>query len=498
VLFRGRTVAVFLLLAIAASVLVTLTVADRWLLANINVVDHSVEAMTENSKGLSKREVGKLDAVFSLIENKYFRDVDRTKVIDGAVSGMMIALDDPFSVYMEKETADHFSESVVGSFSGIGAEVRLLNGMVVVESALKDSPAERAGLMAKDVIISVNGEPLKGLVLGEAVAKIRGPKGTKAKLQVQRSGISEPIQLILVRDDIDYETVYAKMLPGSIGKIEIRQFSMNTGERFAEELKSLEQQGMKALLIDVRDNPGGVLPVVVTIAQNFVPKDKPIVWVEDRKGKREQTVSKGGGKQYPVGVIINGGSASAAEVLAGALNEAAGAVLIGETTYGKGTVQVNYSKPIGDGSSVKMTIAKWLTPDGIWIHEKGIRPDIEMRSPDYYTVAPISKDKTLVADTTGGDIRSMQIMLAALGHEPGRKDGYFSPDTKKALQAFQSVSGLPVTGECDKSTAEKLEEAVIEQRRDEQTDTQLSTAVTTMKERIGAETGAGSKAVRKE
>lgn len=476
--FRGRTVAAFVALTMAVTVLATLTLSDQWVaLGSGKPAAGTAAAEGSGQSGLTGAETGKLSAVMNLIEQKYFREVDRAKVVDGAISGMMEALGDPYSVYMEKTSAQHFSESIEGSFTGIGAEVALQDGKVTVVSPIKGSPAEKAGVLAKDVLISVNGESLEGVALTDAVAKIRGPKGTKVKLVISRAGVSTPVQLVLVRDDIDYETVYANLREDGIGVIEIRQFSLNTGERFLEELAALEKKGMKGLVIDVRNNPGGVLPVVVSIAQPFVPKDKPIVMVEDRTGEREKTLSKGTGKKYPVAVLMNKGSASASEVLAGALKEAGGAVLVGETSFGKGTVQVSYDKATGDGSLVKMTIAKWLTPDGNWVHEKGLKPDIETLPPDYYTVARLSKTKTLLPDTIGEDNRSLQIMLAALGYKMDRKDGYFSAKTAEGVKQFQKQAKLPVNGEVDKATAEAIEEALIALIRNEQNDTQLNKAI---------------------
>jgi carboxyl-terminal processing protease len=398
---------------------------------------------------------------------------------------MMAALDDPYSVYMEKDVAQQFSETIEGSFSGIGASVTMRDGKVTVESAIKASPAEKAGVQSNDVIVSVNGESLAGLKLNDAVAKIRGPKGTKVNLVIQRAGVSKPIQLIIVRDDVDYETVFAHLRDDGIGVIEIRQFSLKTADRFAEELAKLEKQGMKGLVIDVRNNPGGVLPIVVSVAQQFVPEGKPIVQVEDRTGHREQTLSKGKGKPYPVAVLINKGSASASEVLAGALKEEAKAVLVGETSFGKGTVQVSYDKALGDGSLLKMTIAKWLTPLGNWVNEKGLKPDVEVAPPDYYTVPRLSKTKTLVRDTIDEDVRSMQIMLAGLGYKIDRKDGYFSEATETRVKEFQKSAGLPVTGKVDKTTAEKLEEKLVQKIRDEKNDVQLAKAAGVLKEKLG-------------
>ncbi|SDX29240.1 S41 family peptidase [Paenibacillus sp. CF384] len=485
--FKGRTVAAFILLTMAASTLVTLTVADRFIA--IQSDGTTARAASSESSGhdeLSEKELQKLNTVLGLIENKYFREVDRTKVLDGAVNGMMEALGDPYSVYMKKEVAKHFSESIEGSFTGIGAGVQMKDGKITVESAIKDSPAERAGVLPNDILLKVNGEKLDGLSLNDAVAKIRGPKGSKVKLVIQRAGMTQPLQLTIVRDDIDYETVYARMRDGGIGVIEIRQFSLNSGERFEEELTKLEKQGMKALIIDVRGNPGGVLPVVVSVAQPFVPKGEPIVQVEDKDGHREKTVSAGSGKKYPVAVLMNKGSASASEVLAGALKEEAHATLVGETSFGKGTVQVSYDKAMADGSLVKMTIAKWLTPLGNWVHEKGLKPDVEVLPPDYYTVARMSKEATLQPDTINENTRSLQIMLAGLGYTIDRKDGYYSQQTVVSVKAFQKKAELPITGSADKVTAEKVEEALVAKIRDEKNDTQLLKAVNVLQQKLAS------------
>ncbi|XEC94693.1 S41 family peptidase [Paenibacillus tarimensis] len=487
--FKARTVVAFILLTMMASVFVTLTVADRWLVGEIvsRTGLASAESERQEAQGLSGKDLKKLNAVLSLIESKYYEEVDRQKIVDGAINGMVGALGDPYTVYMEKDVADHFSESIEGSFSGIGAEVTMENGNIVVVSAIKDSPSERAGLMPRDVLLSVNGESLEGLQLNEAVAMIRGPKGTKAKLQIRREGVSQPIQLIIVRDEVDVETVYAEMLPDHIGKIEIRQFAMNTGDRFIEELERLEGMGMKGLIIDVRNNPGGVLPIVVQIAQPFVPNGEPIVQVEERSGKVEQTLSKGEGKDYPVVMLTNKGSASASEVLAGALREKAGATVVGETTFGKGTVQVSYSKPLGDGSMLKMTIAKWLTPNGNWINEKGIEPDIEVLPPDYYSAPRLSKEITLTRDMISEEVKSLQLMLGGMGYDVDRKDGYFSEQTEAAVKQFQKENGLQVTGKADKATTEKLEQQIIRWIRDDKNDGQLAKAIEVMKEKLGLE-----------
>lgn len=358
------------------------------------------------------------------------------------------------------------------------------NGNVVVVSPIKGSPAEKAGIQPKDILLSVNGESFEGLSLNEAVAKIRGPKGTTATVKVKRAGTASTLEFKIVRDDIALETVYAEMKEGKVGVIEVTEFSLNTADRFKKELAALEKQGMKGLVIDVRNNPGGVLDVVEAMSEVFVPKGKAIVQIEDKYKRRQQSVSKGSGKSYPIVVVTNKGSASASEILAGALQESAGAKLVGEATYGKGTVQSSYSQEMGDGSLLKITIAKWLTPNGEWIHKKGIKPDIAVSQPDYFTVAPINKEKTYKYDMLGEDIKSAQTMLDGLGYAPGRKDGYFDKNTEKALKKFQSDQKLTVNGVLDAKTAEALESSVIKQIRDPKNDAQLNRALEVVRKEI--------------
>ncbi|CAM4277960.1 S41 family peptidase [Paenibacillus typhae] len=443
-----------------------------------------VAAVLQTGSGLQDKESQKLGTALNLIEDNYYDTVDRDKLIDGAVNGMMEALGDPYSNYMGKETAEKFEESIEGSFSGIGAEVSSDNGKVVVVSPIKGAPAEKAGIQAKDIILSVNGETLDGLELNDAVAKIRGPKGSKATLKVQRTGSAEPLEFVITRDDVKLETVYATMEKDGIGVIEVTQFSMNTAERFKEELDNLEKQGMKGLVIDVRNDPGGVLQRVIEMAEQFVPAGKTIVQVENKDKSREVSTSKGSSKDYPVVVLMNKGSASASEILAGALQQSAGAKLIGEHSFGKGTVQTSFEKELGDGSLLKITIAKWLTPDGTWIHGKGIEPDIAVAQPDYFSVAPINKSVTLQYNMNSSDVKSAQTMLDGLGYKPGRKDGYFDAGTKEAVKKFQSASKLQATGAIDAKTAEALELALIKVIQDPANDNQRNRGIEEVRKEI--------------
>jgi len=483
-LFRGRTVTALLILTALASVLVTLTAAERWLLAGADG-ETPAGAAPSGSEGLTEREAARLGEVLNMIERKYYVTVDREKLLDGAIRGMIDTLDDPYSAYMDKNEAEQLTDSIEGTFSGIGARLLVRDGKVIVESALKDSPAERAGLHPRDIILSVNGHSLVNVDLNEAVSLIRGPKGTKAKLVVKREGVAEPFQLILVRDEIDLESIFSRMTPDGVGIIEIRQFALNTLDQFRDTLADLEANGMKALVIDVRNNPGGPLPTVVSIAQLFIPKGEPVVQVENRQGGREVTLSQGSAKPYPVAVLINRGSASAAEVLAAALQESAGALLVGEPTFGKGTVQVSYESKVSPGSQVKLTIAKWLTPSGGWVHDTGVRPDIAVEQPDYFRVARLSRERPLLRDMTAEDVKSLQIMLRALGYHSGRTDGDFDETTEEALKAFQREAGLPETGRTDGETADRLETRGRDLIADPENDRQLNRALEALRARVG-------------
>lgn len=486
--FRGRTVLAFMVLTAVATGMTTYAALRHPGFWGIDTRTASGPATASPNQGINEKELTKFNKAFELIRGRYLLNADRGVLLDGAIRGMVEALGDPFSVYKSPDEAETFSDELQGAFTGIGANLDIERGFIVVESTIKGTPAERAGLLPRDVLLSVNGESLQGLSVSEAVAKIRGPKGTKAKLSVKREGETETLDLELVRDRIDLATVSSERTSEGIGYLAINKFNYDTAASVQDELASLEQAGLKALVVDLRDNPGGMVQAVEEVASQFLPQGKAIMQYEYRDGTfQTEVVEKGlpAPKPYPIVVLINKESASAAEILAGALKESAGAVLVGETTYGKGTVQIPFDQELGDGSIMKLTVSKWLLPGGTWVNGKGIAPDVPVGQPSYYMAVTLPRDAALKLDDAGAQVANLQAVMAGVGFPADREDGYFSAGTKEALEAFQKAEGLSVTGVADADTAERLEEVLHDHLLDKAYDKQWLAALEQARGLIG-------------
>ncbi len=421
----------------------------------------------------------KVAEAYDLIQQAYVEEVDTKKLIQGAIQGMVATLQDPYSVYMDEETAERFNESMDSSFNGIGAQIAIQEGKLVIISPIKNSPAEKAGLKAKDQIIKIDGDAVDGLDLYEASSKIRGKKGTTVTLDIVRNGVSKSLTYEITRDEVPILTVFSELKESGgkkFGYVEITSFAEETARDFEAELKELEAENIAGLVIDVRGNPGGMLTSVQGILDQLVTGDKPYVQIEDRSGKKQAYYSEmEKEKDYPITVLVDEGSASASEILVAALNEINGTTLIGTKTFGKGTVQQPI--PLEAGGNLKLTMAKWLTPNGNWIHGKGIEPTIEVQQPAYFNAHTIEYKEPLKLNMNDENIKFAQEMLKGLGFTPGRIDGYFDEQTEKAVKAFQAVEELPVTGEIDEKTVAKLEEKIASFIKDEKNDIQLQVAL---------------------
>ncbi|MEK4381064.1 S41 family peptidase [Aeribacillus sp. FSL K6-2848] len=434
----------------------------------------SAQSADETIPGLEK-----FIKTYELISEKYVHPVDKKRLLEGAIQGMLSSLGDPYSVYMDKETVRQFTESLDSSFEGIGAEIGMNNGKITIISPFKNSPAEKAGLKPNDEIVKIDGKTVSSSDLHDAVLKIRGEKGTTVKLTIRRPGSKDLLFFEVKRDEIPIETVFSSEINKNgkrLGVLHITSFSERTADDFKQKLKMLEKKKINGLVIDVRGNPGGYLQAVEQILQQLVPNHAPYIQIEKRDGKREMYYSTlKEKKHYPIAVLIDNGSASASEILAAALKEAGGYAIVGEKSFGKGTVQQTI--PLDDGSNIKLTLYKWLTPKGNWIHEKGVEPTVKISQPDYFKAGPLDILQPLKKEMNNEQVRIAQILLSGLGYDPGRKDGYFSAETELAVKAFQKMNGLSVTGKLDQKTAIKMNELITKETRSKQNDLQLQTAI---------------------
>jgi len=335
-----------------------------------------------------KVDLSLLWQVWKTIEEKYaVKDkINAQAMIYGAINGLVKSLDDPYTVFLKPEDAKKFLEDVKGTFEGVGMEIGIKDGQLWVVAPLANTPAERAGLRAGDKILQVDGKSTEGITIDEAINWIRGPKGTEVVLTIYRDEWGEARDIKLIRDVIDVPAFKLELRDDKIAYLKIYQFSEKAGYEFPEIALQILNSDAQKIILDLRDNPGGYLEVAQEIASWFLEKGQ-VVAIEDFGGRQEQKfyLARDNARlvAYPVVILINKGSASGAEILAGALRDNRGIKLIGEKSFGKGSVQELVS--LKNNSFLKITVANWLTPKGELITNKGLEPDIkvEMTTADY-------------------------------------------------------------------------------------------------------------------
>lgn len=312
--------------------------------------------------------------------------VNKNKLTDadmfyGSLKGLASSVGDPYTIFMTPQENKEFFEDMSGSFEGIGAELGIKDGIITVVAPIAGMPAEKAGLKAGDKIYSIDGTATLGMSIDEAVRLIRGPKGTKVTLTVIHPNSDKSEDVVIERDVIVIKSVKYELRKDNIAVISIYSFGDDTANLFNDAVKQTLLDNPKGIILDLRNNPGGYLDVAVSIASDWV-KEGPIVAEQFSGGKRNEYPSTGSSRlaSFPTVVLINGGSASASEILAGALRDYKKATIVGTTSFGKGSVQS--IEPLSNGSSLKVTVANWLTPAGDFINEKGIDPDVEVKFTD--------------------------------------------------------------------------------------------------------------------
>jgi carboxyl-terminal processing protease len=337
-----------------------------------------------------------------------------------------------------------------GEFGGVGIQIGVKENRLAVIAPIDGTPAQRAGIKAGDYITKVNEESTKDLTLMDAVQKMRGPKGTKVNLTIQRDGANDPLQFTLVRDTIKIESVKSKVLD-NIGYVKLTQFQEATGRDLGRVLRQFKDQKVQSTILDLRNNPGGLLTAAVEVSEQFLPNGKLVVYTKGRESKKDEWFAKGKDQMddSPMIILVNEGSASASEIVAGALQDYGRAVIVGTTSFGKGSVQTIL--PLGDGSGLRLTTAKYYTPKGRSIQSTGITPDIVVKPQQPTTVAK-ADGKPGEKDQDGKTTRSP--ITAAPGKEQSSANG------KAHEEGVQKNGAAPSTPSLDLSSEPSLEQDV--------------------------------------
>ena len=406
----------------------------------------------------------KIEEVLKIMENDWYfgSQIDGLddRLEDQAIKGITTNDEDTHTEYMSAEEMQDFTQSINRNYVGIGVSYVQNGNVNLVEEVFKGSPAEKAGVMAGDVIHAVDGTVVDGMASSDIKSLIQGDEGTKVSITFIRQG--QYITLEITRAAVS-ATAYGKKLEDGTIYLRLAQFGDGTPTEVKAYLKDLAVDSSDQLILDLRNNGGGYLNSVSAVASLFLAENK-VVMTEQYASGPDDVIKTSGGQLtniHNIVVLVNQNTASAAEVMTLALKQQRDDVtIIGTTTYGKGTVQV--SRTFSDGSALKYTTAKWVSPDGTWVNGVGITPDVEVKLHDvmYHTFASMEENETYQYDSVSDAVKGAQLCLDYLSYAPGRTDGYFSADTTEALKKFQSDHALDTTGILNKTTYEALESAV--------------------------------------
>ena len=347
---------------------------------------------TEVSYSKTKKGFDSLYETYDTIMSEYYKDVDSDKLIEGAINGMLESLDDEHTMYFDKKSKEEFDSELSGNYYGIGAQIQLTSDETIkITKVFDDSPAKKAGLKEEDVFVSVDGTSVKGKSATEVANMLKSDSVKTSTIVVKRN--DKELTFKVTKENITLFSVSSEMLDNNgknVGYLSVSIFGQKTYSQFKDALTKLEKQDMDSLIIDLRGNTGGYLSTVTNMLEEFIDKGNVIYQIQSSSGVKQYKTVKASDKKYKIVVLIDGGSASASEIMSAAMKEVYGATLVGKTTYGKGTVQT--TKDLSNGSMIKYTIEKWLTPSGKNIDKEGIKPDYEVELGDSYKNNPTKEN----------------------------------------------------------------------------------------------------------
>ncbi|MEB7038129.1 S41 family peptidase [Staphylococcus gallinarum] len=427
----------------------------------------AISHWTSGLNGQQRAEMKKVQQVYKILNDEYYKKTNSEKLSEAAIDGMVKDLDDPYSEYMTKKETTSFNEDVSGDFVGIGAEMQKKNNKIEITSPMKSSPAEKAGIRPKDVVTKVNGKSVKGKPLESIVKQVRGKQGTKVTLTIERA--NQEHEITIKRDKIHVKSVEYKKHK-NIGVFTINKFQNSTSGELKSAIIKAHKDGVRNIVIDLRNNPGGLLDEAVKMANIFIDKGDTVVQLQKGNHKEKVTAPNDAlkeAKDMHVSILVNKGSASASEVFTGAMKDYNKAKVYGTKTFGKGIVQTTHE--FSDGSLLKFTNMKWLTPKAHYIHGKGIKPDVKISEPAYQSLNVIPNKKVYKLNDTDKNVKTMKIGLTALGFKVDNESEKFDSSLATAIKAFQSKNDLTVTGEFDKKTNEKFTQELVNKANGEDT-----------------------------
>lgn len=347
---------------------------------------------TEVSYSKTKKGFDSLYETYDTIMSEYYKDVDSDKLIEGAINGMLESLDDEHTMYFDKKSKEEFDSELSGNYYGIGAQIQLTSDETIkITKVFDDSPAKKAGLKEEDVFVSVDGTSVKGKSATEVANMLKSDSVKTSTIVVKRN--DKELTFKVTKENITLFSVSSEMLDNNgknVGYLSVSIFGQKTYSQFKDALTKLEKQDMDSLIIDLRGNTGGYLSTVTNMLEEFIDKGNVIYQIQSSSGVKQYKTVKASEKKYKIVVLIDGGSASASEIMSAAMKEVYGATLVGQTTYGKGTVQT--TKNLSNESMIKYTIEKWLTPSGKNIDKEGIKPDYEVELGDSYKNNPTKEN----------------------------------------------------------------------------------------------------------